>query len=402
MAAIVSQLNQITTPWVEGEPLDVIVDLSNVCRCDDNSPYPDLVLLLEALKNWKVDYGPQRKVSLVCIADKSLVRGPSGFRPGKRKGLLTLSPNDLSHIQVLKNDGRVIVADFADPLILKLAAEHPEAAVLSSDRFREFRVSEHPWLQGTERVYSCRARGNDVAVKREIYWSSPATLSRANEVNELSFLTERDRELLENSVWECPNPMCGDDPLAAVVPTPKRIRGELRFTCPSCGEIVQTSRSRKHVASVEAQVVGSPSQSVRFLVEEDVNLFIGRGPGSKNLNIANILGISDLSISRNHALITAKRLRGSPRKWRKWDLKIKRLQEASLPVTIEKFESSLNKHVSIKELEPGQSFVMTIHHRARIGDSIMLRMTGRHLPQPSKPWYSFRPSPGSSEPTRFA
>ena len=402
MTSIVSRLNQLTIPWKDGTPLDVIVDLSNVCRCDDTTPYPDLLLLVQALESWKRDFGPERKVSLICVADKSLVRGPSGFHQGATKGLVTLSPNDLNQIKVLQQDGRVQVRDFADPLILQLAAEHPEAAILSRDRFREFRVSEHPWLQGTERVYSCQPVGNSVSVRREIYWSSPATLSRAHEVNELSFLSEKERERLENSVWECPNPTCNDDPLAVVVPLPKRIRGEIRYTCASCGEIVQVSRSRKHVASIEAQVVGSPSQSVRFLIEEDTNLFIGRGAGSKNLNLANILGIDDSSISRNHALITAKRLRGNPRKWKKWDLKIKRLKEASLPIIIEKFESSLNKHVPIKELEPGQSFVMTIHHRAKIGESIVLRMSGRHIPKSDKPWYSFRPSPSSNQPTRYA
>jgi hypothetical protein len=141
---------------------------------------------------------------------------------------------------------------------------------------------------------------------------------------------------------------------------------------------------------------------LRFLVEEDTNLFIGRGSGSKNLNLATLLGIEDSVISRNHALITAKRIRGGPRKWKKWDLKIKRLKEASLPVSIERFDSSQNKHVLVTILGPGQSFVMTIHHRARIGESIVLRMTGRHIPKPARPWYSLKPSAGSSDPTRFS
>lgn len=192
---------------------------------------------------------------------------------------------------------------YADPDILDLAERHPSAVVVTTDRFRDHRRSR-PWLQGTERVYAPKLRGDDWTFVRADMSPIPEyEMSMKIEEAELKpkgLATPEGRQALLSD-WACANTSCpwGGAPLIEEDPA---IR-DGRVVCPTCKTPARLAGPRS--STQEVVVLLGEFEADRVPVADGAAITFGRGRGADRYDVRALLDPEDAAlVSRDHLVIS--------------------------------------------------------------------------------------------------
>lgn len=269
--------------------MDAVVDLSNVCRSADLPPVGKRFAAwsrFEILRTaWTREYGAESRLHLV--ADKSLRhRFPRETRRAWDR---------------IKVGEGIIEVSYADEFMLGLAAEQG-LDVLSRDQFRSLR-REHPWIEAEpRRFHQWVMEGGAVRfVPVPIAPVPPFRVSQLEERDQLKAagVERRTFEQLMRRRWRCLDLGCGQARLFDELLLWPRVH-EGRAHCPSCGALLEDIGPRDNLAEVVLRAVDSGVELLRFPVEHDSPLVVGRCPGALGVQI---LGPESPEISRKHIVI---------------------------------------------------------------------------------------------------
>ncbi|MEV0082904.1 FHA domain-containing protein [Saccharopolyspora sp. NPDC050642] len=267
------------------EPPTVIIDLSPVVRSDGKNDWRRVELVV---KGWR----EQRDARAVFygVADNSLWRKMDDR--GKR-GLQEWKCRESAHS-----------VSWADPDILELAEKYPDAAVITTDLFRDHR-RKHPWLQGSQRFYAPTFHADTVCFTQLDYSPIPDyQVSRYEEEANLKpkGITSSEARQALKSEWSCTNKRCVVWGSAAVIDADPGYRdGKVR--CPECGEAAERAGIRERTR--EIVVVLDEHITDRIPVAEGAALTIGRGRGSDRYDVRDLLDEKHVNlVSRDHVRLS--------------------------------------------------------------------------------------------------
>jgi pSer/pThr/pTyr-binding forkhead associated (FHA) protein len=274
-----------------------VIDLSNVCRADNIPPLGvnwgvlDRIDLVEAA--WRAEYGADAGTTLV--ADDSL------------KWVLR-DPADQDRYRRLIRQGRVATAPNADPVFLEIARRR-QCHVLSRDRFIDLRT-DFPFIEvHPERFLSWRMADGRLRLRRSgIVPVTRRKVSSAQEDKEAKRNTgfdPREHEKVLHTRWICP----GDCVHAQTWPDGLRVWPVKRSgvpTCPECGSRLHAAGRRRPLREIQVLRALDEKEIMRFPLEADAALVLGRGALSDGVNLAmSAAGFRAAleQVSRQHVLI---------------------------------------------------------------------------------------------------
>ncbi|MGH3189260.1 MAG: hypothetical protein ACRDPY_19120 [Streptosporangiaceae bacterium] len=343
---------------------DAVIDVSNVCWSAELSPvgrrtpvWRRLELVMAA---WRELHTERARFELV--ADDSLVR----------------VLDDVRELRLLAASGALAIRPAADPLILSMARDRG-LHVITRDHYVDHRL-EHPWIEDEPgRFHRWQTVRGTVRIEPlDIRPHSPQTVSAAFEAKDLlrSRIDSRKpqhRRILQTR-WQCANSFC---PQAAqwqdqlLVWPLVTAGGEAR--CPSCdGPLRELGpRGPLHVIVVEDRA--SRAEIMRFPVEADCPVIVGRGSAVKGVNLE-VYGTADdpaiMAVSRSHLLLRTEDAGQGKRRLAVTDLgstngtKVERWTEAGFGQP--------------KPVPADKETIVFSRDRLILGGRIVLRLSGRH------------------------
>lgn len=273
----------------DGSQLDLIVDLSNVCK--DASFGRRGAAWLGAfdlvVAAWEGQFKPNPRV--LGVADNSL--------------LPALSTEDKRRFKDLERDGLVEHAPHADVPILE-HAEATSAAVVTRDNFKDYR-KRFPWIgTDSDRFYDWTMESNSrlELTVRDMNTYTSFEVSRAADLAELKGQYGLSSDRLEEALqyrWSCSSAGCLSNKLpASLRPLPDWRNGA--FVCPSCGSAAVRGEFR--AAAIEIKVRSTAGPELRRVVEAGgIGVVVGRGEA--DIDVTPIAGDAAQKVSSAHARI---------------------------------------------------------------------------------------------------
>jgi hypothetical protein len=273
---------------MSGSDWDVVVDVSNVCRDRALPPSGEKVRLsrLELLtRAWLA--AKETAAEVILVADKSLA--------------LFLDEAERRAMAELRDDGRLLVVEIADEVLLDVARRR-NLHVLSRDHFIDHR-GEHGWIEANPHRFHCWTVEGETPsiVPRGIRRVSRQSYSRAREIKKLRLQgldPEKHRRILTRR-WRCRNTDCSSS---------RTWQGELllwpvvtaagRPLCPNCAVQLQDVGPRTHTRQVVVSDERTGAESLRFPLEVGVPLTLGRGELATGVNLAGADGVDPAAAAR--------------------------------------------------------------------------------------------------------
>jgi FHA domain len=348
---------------------DAVVDVSNVCWSPQLPPvgcrkplWRRLELVLAA---WHELHGSYTR--FVLVADDSLVR----------------ALDDVSEYRALRKKGELATRPVADSLILELARDRG-LHVITRDHYVDHRV-QHPWIENSPERFHCWSTvGGRVRIEPlDIMPSSAQTVSEAIEGKDLKRMRLDSRKPQHRRIlgtrWKCDNTLCvqaaqWQDQLLV---WPLVTSGGMAL-CPSCHfPLVELGR-RDPLYEVVVESRSSHEEIMRFPVEVNSPMIIGRGTAVKGVNLAMHHGSfhSDLSrVSRQHLLMRIEEVSGGNRRIAVIDL------DSSNGTEVERWTGTAFQRP--KPLSPGREAILGYKDRLILGSRVSLRLSGKRYITPA-------------------
>lgn len=288
-----------------------------------------------------------------------------------------LDEDALREFRLLYKNKQLTTRPTADSLILELARDH-NLHVITRDHYIDHR-GEHPWIDSSpERFHGWTTVDGEVRIEPlGIVARSAQTISVAIEVKDLKRAVRLDsknprhRKVLGRR-WQCSNTSCadtaeGEDQLLAwpsVTPA-----GEAR--CPSCGQQLTDLGPRDPLYEVVVGDRASGDEIMRFPLEVNGPVVVGRGPGLKGIDLeahhAHFPAV--LQVSRRHLMLRIEHVKTS-RRLVAVDL------GSSNGTEVERWDRGA--FLQPKPLVPRQEIFLGSKDRLVLGDAVHLRLSGRH------------------------
>ena len=276
--------------------LELIIDLSNICRnkdldsTSDNARWDRIIRVIEV---WNATFPSFEKPKVRMVADNNL-----------RFKFLS---EDLALMKEALRSGFVIEAEKADPVLLDLA-ENFNCLILSNDNYVGYQ-GERPWICSTERKRFIQVNMSGTKIELKAISHSERTgfsKSRAEEKDLLKNLHidpvgDANSDLLK-SLFRCDNPLCIR---RAVLPdgaisTPERgVAGAA--ICPGCHETLTRVGAASQTMIFKLTSTES-KKDLRIPLEAGREIILGRS--STDISLTEILDDVGLArISRSHAKV---------------------------------------------------------------------------------------------------
>jgi FHA domain-containing protein len=353
---------------------NAVVDVSNVCwspylpPLGRQAPVWDRLGLVMAA--WREQHGADTRLELV--ADDSLVR--------------VLGPDARAFLE-LKRGGEIRTASVADDEILQLA--HAGGLyVITRDHYIDHRAA-HRWIdQSPERFQGWETTDGVVRLAPlGIRTRSAQDVSQAREVKVLRYATKLDarnqahRRILQTR-WKCPNTSCrqaaqwqgqllawpGMSPEGAAV-------------CPSCRRQLVALGPRAALHEVVVAGLQSQEEILRFPLEVDCPVIVGRGTAIKGIDLAMYTdgGRSVIdTVSRQHLMMRLTSA-GSAN----WRLSVIDLNSTN-GTTVQRWTGS--GFDPAKPVPADTETHLGTRDQVILGDTVLLRLSGkRYLAEPTNP-----------------
>jgi len=353
---------------------NAIVDVSNVCwspflpPLGRQAPVWDRLGLVMAA--WRDQHGTDTLLELV--ADDSLVR--------------VLGPDARSFLE-LKRGGAIRTASVADDEILRLAYEGG-LHVITRDHYIDHRAA-HRWIdQSPERFHAWDTVDGVVRLAPlGIRTRSAQDVSQAREVKALRYGAKLDvknpahRKFLQTR-WKCPNTSCRQAAQwqGQLLAWPG-ISPEGTAVCPSCRRQLVALGPRAALHEVVVADLESQLEILRFPLEVDCPVIVGRGPSVKGIDLAMYAegGRSVIdTVSRQHLMMRLTNA-GSAN----WRLSVIDLNSTN-GTMVQRWVG--NGFEPAKLVPADQETHLGTRDQLILGDTVLLRLSGkRFLAEPSRP-----------------
>jgi hypothetical protein len=353
---------------------NAVVDVSNVCW----SPYlpplgrqaPVWDRLNTVMAAWREQHGDD--ILLELVADDSLVR--------------VLGPDARSFLE-LKRAGGIRTASVADGEILRLAREGG-LYVITRDHYIDHRAA-HRWIdQSPERFHGWDTIDGVVRLSPlGIRTRSAQDVSQAREVKVLRYAAKLDarnqahRRILQTR-WKCPNTSCRQAAQwqGQLLAWPG-ISPEGTAVCPSCRRQLVALGPRAALHEVVVADLESQQEILRFPLEVDCPLILGRGVAVKGIDLAMYANgarpVID-TISRQHLMMRLTNA-GSAN----WRLSVIDLNSTN-GTMVQRWAGS--GFEPAKPVPPDQETHLGTRDQLVLGDALLLRLSGkRYLAEPTSP-----------------
>jgi FHA domain len=353
---------------------NAVVDVSNVCW----SPYlpplgqraPVWGRLALVTQAWREQHGPEARLELV--ADESLFR--------------VLGPDARKFLD-LRRDGGIKTASVADDEILRLARDE-NLYVITRDHYVDHRAA-HRWIEHSpDRFHAWDTVGGVVRLTPlGIRMRSAQDVSQAREVKMLRYSAKLDaknpahRKILQTR-WNCPNTSCRQAAQwqGQLLAWP-RVSPEGTAVCPSCSRPLVTLGPRAALHEVVVADVETEEEILRFPLEVDCPVIVGRGAAVKGIDLAMYTsgGVRAIeTVSRSHLMIRLQEA-GSAN----WRLSVIDLNSTN-GTTVQRWTGG--SFEPAREVPPDQETHLGTRDRLVLGDSLVLRLSGkRYLAEPTAP-----------------
>ena len=353
---------------------NAVVDVSNVCwspylpPIGRQAPVWDRLDLVMAA--WREQHGADAELAL--IADDSLMR--------------VLGPDARSFL-ALKRDGGIKTASVADDEILRLAYESG-LHVITRDHYIDHRAA-HRWIdQSPERFHAWETVDGAVRLAPlGIRTRSAQDVSQAREVKVLRYAAKLDarnqvhRKVLQTR-WRCPNTSCRQAAQwQGQLLTWPAISPEGAAVCPSCRRNLVALGPRAALHEVVVADVESQAEILRFPLEVDCPVIVGRGVAVKGIDLAMYADggrpVID-TVSRQHLMVRLTSA-GSAN----WRLSVIDLNSTN-GTTVQRWTGS--GFDPAKPVPADQETHLGTRDRLVLGDTVLLRLSGkRYLAEPTNP-----------------
>jgi hypothetical protein len=354
---------------------NAVIDVSNVCW----SPYlppvgkqaPVWDRLGLVMNVWRELHGPQAQFELV--ADESLVR---------------VLGADARHFLDLKRAGAIRTASVADGEILRLARDLG-LHVITRDHYTDHRAA-HRWIERSPERFHAWDTTEDGTVwftPLGIKTRSAQDVSQAREVKVLRHSAKLDarnqahRKILQTR-WSCPNTSCRQAAQwqGQLLAWP-RVSPDGGAVCPSCTRPLVALGPRAALHEVVVADVESQAELLRFPLEVDCPVIVGRGAAVKGIDLAMYTAGSRSAIhtvSRLHLMLRLTHA-GSGN----WRLSVVDLNSTN-GTTVQRWTGG--SFDPARYVAPDQETHLGTKDQLILGDSVLLRLSGkRYLAAPTSP-----------------
>jgi FHA domain len=353
---------------------NAVVDVSNVCwspylpPLGRQAPVWDRLSLVMAAWREQHDAG----AALELVADDSLVR--------------VLGPDARAFLE-LKRVGEIRTASVADDEILRLAREGG-LYVITRDHYIDHRAA-HRWIdQSPERFHAWETVDGVVRLAPlGIRTRSAQDVSQAREVKVLRYAAKLDaknqghRKILQTR-WRCPNTSCRQAAQwqGQLLAWPG-ISPEGTAVCPSCRRQLVALGPRAALHEVVVADLESQQEILRFPLEVDCPVIVGRGVALKGIDLAMYAdgGRSVIdTVSRQHLMVRLTNA-GSAN----WRLSV---------IDLNSTNGTMVQRWAGRGFEPAkpvpadQETHLGTRDQLVLGDTLLLRLSGkRYLAEPTSP-----------------
>lgn len=319
---------------------------------------------------WRAQHGADAELELV--ADDSLVR--------------VLGP-DARAFLTLKRDGGIRTASVADGEILRLAQENG-LHVITRDHYIDHRAA-YPWIeQSPERFHAWDTVDGVIELAPlGIRTRSAQDVSQAVEVKRLRYSAKLDaknpahRKILQTR-WNCPNTSCRQSAQwqGQLLAWPRVSEGTA--VCPSCSRPLVALGPRAALHEVVVADAASHAEIMRFPLEVDCPVIVGRGSAVKGIDLAMYAegARSPIdTVSRQHLM-----LRLTDAGAANWRLSVIDLNSTN-GTMVERWTGG--GFDPAKPVLPDQETHLGTRDRLTLGDNaVLLRLSGkRYLAEPPAP-----------------
>jgi hypothetical protein len=353
---------------------NAVVDVSNVCWSPYLPPlgrqapvWGRLGLVTDA---WRAQHGPDAELELV--ADDSLVR--------------VLGPDARAFLD-LKRSGGITTASVADDEILRLAREG-RLHVITRDHYIDHRAA-HRWIdQFPERFHGWETTDGVVRLAPlGIRTRSAQDVSQAREVKVLRYGAKLDarnqahRKILQTR-WKCPNTSCRQSVQwqGQLLAWPG-VSPEGAAVCPSCRRQLVPLGPRAALHEVVVADLESREELLRFPLEVDCPVIVGRGAAVKGIDLAMHAdgGRSAIdTVSRQHLMMRLTNA-GSAN----WRLSVIDLNSTN-GTTVQRWAGSGFDPARVVPADTETH--LGTRDQVILGDAVLLRLSGkRFLAEPTAP-----------------
>ncbi|HTU74041.1 MAG TPA: hypothetical protein VMG38_11040 [Trebonia sp.] len=372
---------------------DAVIDVSNVCWSPALPPmrkrrayWSRLGLVMAA---WRREHGDDARLHLV--ADASLRR-------------VIDSPEDL---QRLKDSGELLTATVADGVILDLARENG-LHVITHDHYVDHRDT-YRWIeQFPERFHRWETVDGDVRIiPLDITPRSAQDISMARELKDLrrTRLDTRNPEhrRILHTRWKCANTSCSQAATwqgQLLVWPVLSLSGEAM--CPACDRPLEALGPRAQLFEVVVAERASQAEIMRFPLEADVPVIVGRGT-VKGIDLSPtalslLPGLSHQvpesfhdavgRVSRLHLLMRIEAVGDI-----NWRLAVIDLDSRN-HTEVERWQGS--GFLPSRDVPPDKETYLSAKDRLILAGTVQLRLSGKRYPHP--PTASFGVPPERAEP----
>jgi hypothetical protein len=353
---------------------NAVVDVSNVCWSPHLPPlgrqapvWDRLDLVMSA---WREQHGADARLELV--ADDSLVR--------------VLGPEARSFLE-LKRNGAIMTASVADGEILRLARDGG-LHVITRDHYIDHRAA-HRWIdQSPDRFHAWDTVDGVVRLTPlGIRTRSAQDVSQAREVKVLRYAAKLDarnqahRKVLQTR-WKCPNTSCRQAAQwqGQLLAWPG-ISPDGAAVCPSCRRQLVGLGPRSALHEVVVADLESQEEILRFPLEVDCPVIVGRGVAVKGIDLAMYADGSRSvidTVSRQHMMMRLTNA-GSAN----WRLSVIDLNSTN-GTTVQRWTGGGFDPAA--PVPADRETHLGTRDQVILGDAVLLRLSGkRYLAEPTNP-----------------
>jgi hypothetical protein len=354
---------------------NAVIDVSNVCWSPYLPPLGRQAPVWDRLKlvmsAWRSLHGDD--VRLELVADDSLVR--------------VLGPDARLFI-ALKRQGAIRTASVADDEILRLARDE-DLHIITRDHYIDHRGA-HPWIaRSADRFHAWdTVNGAIVLTPLGIRTRSAQDVSQAREVKVLRYSAKLDarnqahRKILQTR-WVCENTSCRQAAQwqGQLLAWP-RVSPEGTAVCPSCTRPLVALGPRAALHEVVVADPVSQAEIMRFPLEVDCPVIVGRGAAVKGIDLAMHAESARSpidTVSRQHLM-----MRLTDAGAANWRLSVIDLNSTN-GTTVQRWTGG--GFEAARPVPPDQETHLGTRDQLILGDeAVLLRLSGkRYLAQPTNP-----------------
>jgi hypothetical protein len=355
------------------ESWNAVVDVSNVCW----SPY------LPPVGRQAPVWG---RLDLVLAAWRALHPGAQ-FELVADESLVRVLGQDAQRLLELKRAGAIRTASVADGEILRLARDG-DLHVISRDHYTDHRAA-HRWIERSpERFHAWDTVDGTVRLfPLGIKTRSAQDVSQAREVKALRYSAKLDarnqahRKILQTR-WSCPNTACRQNAQwqGQLLAWP-RLSPDGGAVCPSCTRPLVPLGPRASLHEVVVAEVESQAEILRFPLEVDCPVMVGRGAAVKGIDLAMYGGgrrTAIETVSRLHLLLNLQDAGSANMRLSVLDL------NSTNGTTVQRWTGGAFDEPQLVPAD--RETHLGTRDRLILGDSVLLRLSGkRYLAEPTSP-----------------